>query len=122
MIWPRVAKNRGLSFFLPRVFTEPRSYPLFRFSNCANPSLFIIFSLAKLSATTVPSVRIRPLHRRKGSSHRRATVQPSLRPPSRHRRSSVAASCAPSVVYSSNLFIYFENELFLGSKRREEEE
>ena len=102
---------------MPRVFTEPRPYPLFRFPNRANPSLFIIFSLAKLSAT-VPFVTIRPLlpsiadcasvhevrvaglalppnSRRKGSSHRRATVQPSLRPPSRHRRSSVAPSYAP---------------------------
>ena len=101
------------------MFTEPRPYPLFRFPNRANPSLFIIFSLTKLSAT-VPSVTIHPplpsiadcasVHevrvaglapppnsRRKGSSHRRATVQPSLRPPSRHRRATVAPPlCLPA--------------------------
>jgi len=123
-IWPRVAKNRGLSSFLPRVFTELKPYPLFIFPNRANPhcsssslsrsdpppcppsaALSITLSIAYCASVHevwVAGLAPPPNSRRKGGSHccatvekEAATVQPSLWPPSRHRRSSVAASCTP---------------------------
>ena len=108
---------------MPRVFTEPRPYPLFRFPNRANSSLFIIFSLVnplrhRALRHDLPFValhrqlRLRPRSqcrrscsateqqaKRKQisppSRHRRALVATSIAPPSRHRRASVAPSCAP---------------------------
>ncbi|QCE10637.1 hypothetical protein DEO72_LG10g1868 [Vigna unguiculata] len=48
---------------MPRVFTEPRPYRLFRVPNLANPSLFI-FSLTSTTSSLChcrPSSRLRPL-------------------------------------------------------------
>jgi len=101
---------------MPQVFTETRPYRLFRFPNRANPSLFIIFSLANAlrhralrhdcilrcppSPIAPPSTKLAsPVllrHRTAGEKEAdSATVTPPSRPHCTLRRASVAPSCVP---------------------------